>query len=214
MELPCPTCPACPISLRTSKTFQTLGQGICSSTGLHSSGYEEYPAYDIYFFLISRRKHILWVLIRSASVRKIYCGYSLEVPQWGTSNENPQYMFSLRNKKKCQFLGKLILVREVDFDHLLSINSSNQAKYYCCSNNMIKCARITTTFTLLTSTTLSANSADDKVKIFFLFVLEHRLWHFMQNTSWQFARNVKAYFLAGRKKEEKYHQFVIFGICP
>ena len=25
-------------------------------------------------------------------------GYSLEVPQWGTSKENPQFMFSLRNK--------------------------------------------------------------------------------------------------------------------
>ena len=29
----------------------------------------------------------------------IYCGYSLEVPHWGTSNEYPQYMFSWRNKK-------------------------------------------------------------------------------------------------------------------
>ena len=30
----------------------------------------------------------------------IYCGYSLEVPYQGTSNEYPQNMFSLRNKKK------------------------------------------------------------------------------------------------------------------
>ena len=28
------------------------------------------------------------------------CVYSLEAPQWGTSNEYPQYMFSSRNKKK------------------------------------------------------------------------------------------------------------------
>ena len=31
---------------------------------------------------------------------KTCCGYSLEVPQWGTSNEYPQHMFSWRNKKK------------------------------------------------------------------------------------------------------------------
>ena len=30
----------------------------------------------------------------------ICCGYSLEVPQRGTSNEYPQHMFSWRNKKK------------------------------------------------------------------------------------------------------------------
>ena len=29
----------------------------------------------------------------------ICCGYSLEAPQWGTSNEYPQGMFLLRNKK-------------------------------------------------------------------------------------------------------------------
>ena len=29
----------------------------------------------------------------------ICCGYSLEVPQQGTSNEYPQHMFSSRNKK-------------------------------------------------------------------------------------------------------------------
>ena len=31
--------------------------------------------------------------------KNICCGYSLEVPPWGTSNEYPQHMFSLRNKK-------------------------------------------------------------------------------------------------------------------
>ena len=41
---------------------------------------------------------MLWVLIRSASPN-ICCGYSLEVPHRGTSNEYPQHMFSSRNKK-------------------------------------------------------------------------------------------------------------------
>ena len=31
--------------------------------------------------------------------KNICCGYSLEVPQWGTSNEYPQHMFSSRDKK-------------------------------------------------------------------------------------------------------------------
>ena len=31
--------------------------------------------------------------------KNIYCGYSLEAPQTGTSNEYPQHMFSWRNKK-------------------------------------------------------------------------------------------------------------------
>ena len=36
-------------------------------------------------FLISRQKHM--------------CGYSLEEPHWGSSNEYPQHMFLSRNKK-------------------------------------------------------------------------------------------------------------------
>ena len=31
--------------------------------------------------------------------KNICCGYSLEAPQWGASNEYPQHMFLLRNKK-------------------------------------------------------------------------------------------------------------------
>ena len=31
--------------------------------------------------------------------KNIRCGYSLEVPREGTSNEYPQHMFLLRNKK-------------------------------------------------------------------------------------------------------------------
>ena len=33
------------------------------------------------------------------SAQNIYCGYSLEPPRRGGSNEYPQYMFLLRNKK-------------------------------------------------------------------------------------------------------------------
>ena len=46
----------------------------------------------------------------------ICCGYSLEVPQWGTSNEYPQHMFLWRNKKNINTFGlkkgpKLVLVK-------------------------------------------------------------------------------------------------------
>ena len=34
------------------------------------------------------------------SAQNIDCGYSLEPPRWGSSNEYPQYMFLSRNKKK------------------------------------------------------------------------------------------------------------------
>ena len=36
----------------------------------------------------------------------ICCGYSLEAPQQGASNDYPQNMFSLRNKKTRHFSGK------------------------------------------------------------------------------------------------------------
>ena len=38
----------------------------------------------------------------------IYCGYSLERPWWGASDEYPQYMFSWRNKKNIMWLPPLI----------------------------------------------------------------------------------------------------------
>ena len=33
------------------------------------------------------------------SAQNIDCGYSLELPHWGSSNEYPQYIFLSRNKK-------------------------------------------------------------------------------------------------------------------
>ena len=44
-------------------------------------------------FLISPYKHRLWVLI-------IGCGYSLEAPRGGASNEYPQPMFLWRTGEK------------------------------------------------------------------------------------------------------------------
>ena len=36
--------------------------------------------------------------------KNIYCGYSLEAPQWGASNEYPQHKFSSRNKKTIMWI--------------------------------------------------------------------------------------------------------------
>ena len=38
----------------------------------------------------------------------ICCGYSLEVPRWGTSNEYPQHIFLYRNKKRLFLILPLI----------------------------------------------------------------------------------------------------------
>ena len=38
----------------------------------------------------------------------ICCGYSLEVPQRGASNEYPQHRYSLRNKKNIMWIPPLI----------------------------------------------------------------------------------------------------------
>ena len=50
------------------------------------SGVNENSVSGKYFYLIFLHKNIC-------------CGYSLEVPHWGTSNEYPQHMFWCRNKK-------------------------------------------------------------------------------------------------------------------
>ena len=67
--------------------------------GLDKSGYQ------ISILLVCPRKHMLWVLIRSAlPVHENMC-YSLEAPRRGSSNEYPQHMFSWTNKKNIDTFG-------------------------------------------------------------------------------------------------------------
>ena len=47
--------------------------------------------------------HIIFFLFLH---KNICCGYSLEAPHWGTSNEYPQHMFSWRNKKDISIFRK------------------------------------------------------------------------------------------------------------
>ena len=48
--------------------------------------------------------------------KKVYCGYSFEVPQQGTSNEYPQPMFSWRRK-----ISALLVERKSDLPGAVSI---------------------------------------------------------------------------------------------
>ena len=59
-------------------------QNLISIEKFYSIGLDK-RGYQVNSFLISRRKHMLWC--------------SLEVPRWGASNEYPQHMSLLRNKK-------------------------------------------------------------------------------------------------------------------
>ena len=115
-------------------------------------------------FLIFQSKHMLW--------------YSLEAPRWGASNEYPQHMFSLINKKNIMWIPPLIC----SYVHKrFCSNASNLnlfvfnpfVKYIFFSEKIrldIACemsARVVY-FQVSYFTTLLANSADDKWTIFFL----------------------------------------------
>ena len=50
--------------------------------------------------------------------KNICCGYSLEAPRRGASNEHPQHMFSLRNKKYIMWIPSLICSYDQVHHHL------------------------------------------------------------------------------------------------
>ena len=68
--------------------------------------FNEYPQHmfswrnkkDIRIFWMKKAPYLLpWFFLLPH--KNIYCGYSLEVLWWGTSNDYPQHMFLWRNKK-------------------------------------------------------------------------------------------------------------------
>ena len=102
-----------------------------------------YPDYEIYIFLIFQRKHTLWVLINRR------CGYSLEMPHRGTSNEYPQHMFSMKNKKNVNFRASkswlekwiLIIYLSVDKKYIFD-NSTNLSGAIVCWMVTSSCRKI------------------------------------------------------------------------
>ena len=84
--------------------------------------FHEYFFFFFFLFLSQSIQHVSCIpqqLIRYFFIRKllisflflnenICCGYSLEAPCQGASNEYPQHMFSLRNKKNIMWIPPLI----------------------------------------------------------------------------------------------------------
>ena len=71
----------------------------------------------------------------------IYCGYSLEVPRRGTSNEYPQHMFLLRNKKDISIfrMKKAPYLLQCECHHLLEHPQDLQSIRSCyCSDNFLR----------------------------------------------------------------------------
>ena len=59
----------------------------------------------------------------------ICCGYSLEAPQRGASNEYPQHTFLLRNKKNTFWLKKCALPRAMVVIACLDSKGPDQARH-------------------------------------------------------------------------------------
>ena len=88
-------------------TFKIGYQERKNITGLDKSRYQ------VHGFLISPQK-------------KICCGYSLEVPPWGTSNEYPQHMFLLRNKKT----KDIFWLKKAPYQELWNITAPVKAHFF------------------------------------------------------------------------------------
>ena len=62
--------------------------------------------------------------------KNICCGYSLEAPRWGASNEYPQHMFSLRNKKNIMWIPPLICSYELLADLNVCLACMSKGTYF------------------------------------------------------------------------------------
>ena len=78
---------------------------------------------------------MLWVLIRSAS---LCCGYLLEAPRRGASNEYPQYMYSSRNKKNFSGYPLLSVAMKIETysKYLMLVKSIKTPPQRCSTTNL------------------------------------------------------------------------------
>ena len=105
--------------------------------------------------------------------------YSLEAPHWGASNEYHNVCFHLRNKKII-FLIPPHILRYVYIENLEQTVDSHAMKFW---HSMFTYHHPKIFFRNLDSSGFNlylANSADDKLVIFFLFFPGNRIW-FKQN---------------------------------
>ena len=73
-----------------------------------------------HFFFI--RKLLIFILFLN---KNICCGYSLEAPHRGASNEYPQHMFLSRNKKNIMWIPPLIC------SYVLEVNTFSNSESPC-----------------------------------------------------------------------------------
>ena len=72
--------------------------------------------------------------------KNICCGYSLEAPQQGASNEYPQHMFSWRNRKNIMWIPPLIcsyvcsLIMAFQYFLLIRTQQAHNTETLCCIN--------------------------------------------------------------------------------
>ena len=117
--------------------------------------------------------------------KNICCGYSLEVPQWGASNEYPQHMFSLRNKKNIMWIPPLICsygsYAVVDAQH--ADKNFQQTTFW----NIFLIFPENRLWHFMQIVSFEIFPPENELwhfkVIFFLFFPENRLWHFMQIVS-------------------------------
>ena len=87
-----------------------------------------------FFFYIVGYQVTLFLFLQE----NICCGYSLEAPRWGASNEYQQHIFSWRNKKKYQYLfcwnKKNRLIWGFILRNQEKILVENASKYRCNEN--------------------------------------------------------------------------------
>ena len=60
--------------------------------------------------MLFQSKHINIFLFLKKKKNNICCGYSLDLPHQGASNEYPQHIFSWRNKKNIYLLPTLVKI--------------------------------------------------------------------------------------------------------
>ena len=94
--------------------------------------------YDLDFF-IATDKALVFIQKMLISFlfldENIHCGYPLEAPRRGASNEYPQHMFSSRNKKNIMWIPYLICRYVVFF--LISLTSANSGELSCLVTGLV-----------------------------------------------------------------------------
>ena len=82
----------------------------------------------VFLFFLPKSKDFFFLFLH----KNIGCGYSLEVPRRGTSNEYPQPMFSRRNKKNIYLNIPLICCHVSSYsENMIDISTNHAMGKFC-----------------------------------------------------------------------------------